>query len=69
MSRTLSKYEETKIIGLRATQIAYGSEPCVDCKSLDPLTIARQELKEKKIPMILLRPYPDGTKKEVIINK
>jgi len=68
MSRTLTKYEETKIIGLRAQQIACGSKPLVDSKSLDPLVIARQELKEKKIQFILYRPYPHASSQKVIIN-
>lgn len=57
----LSKYEKTKLIGLRVTQINKGSEPYVTSKSiLDPSLIAERELKEKKIPFIIKRPLPNG---------
>lgn len=57
----LSKYEKTKLIGLRVTQINKGSEPYVTSKSiLDPPLIAERELKEKKIPFIIKRPLPNG---------
>ena len=57
----LSKYEKTKLIGLRVTQINKGSEPYVISKSiLDPSLIAEKELKEKKIPFIIKRPLPNG---------
>lgn len=57
----LSKYEKTKLIGLRVTQINKGAEPYVSYKSiLEPSLIAEKELKEKKIPFIIKRPLPNG---------
>lgn len=57
----LSKYEKTKLIGLRVTQINKGSVTYVDPISiLDPSLIAERELKEKKIPFIIKRPLPNG---------
>jgi len=67
-SRRLTKYEVTKIIGIRAQQIACGSEPQVQSQSVDSLEIARQELKEGKIPMVLYREYPDKSKVAVKLN-
>ena len=53
----LTKYEKTKIIGLRAQQIATGSP--VFTKVPDgmssPIDIATKELNERKIPFILKR--------------
>lgn len=57
----LSKYEKTKILGLRVTQLNKGSEPYVDTRiTLDTSLIAEKELKEKKIPFIIKRPLPSG---------
>lgn len=62
MSIRLTKFETTKIIGTRAEQIARGATPNVDTTGLmDPIEIAKLELKEHKIPMVLERPLPDGT--------
>tara|TARA_B110000114_G_C15034142_1_gene374238 strand:+ start:726 stop:1301 length:576 start_codon:yes stop_codon:yes gene_type:complete len=58
----LSKYEKTKIIGLRVTQLNHGAIPFIDIKEsyLDKYLIAERELKEKKIPYIIKRPIPNG---------
>ena len=56
----LSKYERTRVLGLRAAQIDAGSAPLV--RSLDgKLTgsaIAELELHENKIPFVIQRPMP-----------
>jgi DNA-directed RNA polymerase I, II, and III subunit RPABC2 len=57
----MSKYEKTRILGLRALQISKGSPIMVDYKNeTDPLRIAQIELREGKIPMIIRRVLPDG---------
>jgi len=59
----ITKYERTRILGLRATQLANNAPPFVTLPDsiLDPLTIARMEYDAKKIMMIIRRPLPDGT--------
>ena len=54
----LTKYEKTKIIGLRAIQIQNGLEPFIDVPSdiIDACVIADMELHKRKIPFILRRP-------------
>ena len=54
----LTKYEKTKIIGLRAVQIQNGLKPFIDVPSdiIDSAVIADMELQQKKIPFILRRP-------------
>jgi DNA-directed RNA polymerase subunit K/omega len=64
----LTKYEETRIIGVRAHQIACGAHPRVKSKSLDPLTLAREELRNNKIPFVLKRSYPDGSIKKIVLH-
>ena len=57
----LTKYEKTKILGLRVSQINKGSDIYVNNNNyLEPSLIAEQELKEKKIPFIIKRPIPNG---------
>jgi DNA-directed RNA polymerase subunit K/omega len=60
----LSKYEKTKVIGLRVAQLNKGAEPYVTLKHatiLDNSLVAEKELKEKKLPFILMRPLFNGT--------
>lgn len=58
----LTKYEKTKVLGIRAKQIEDGSLPLVEVKNsiIDPYLIAIKELEEKKIPFIIRRPLPNG---------
>lgn len=54
----LTKYEKTKIIGLRSVQLANGLKPFVEVPTdiIDPVVIAEMELKEKLLPFIVKRP-------------
>jgi len=58
----LTLYEKTKILGLRASQLAQGARPFIDVP--DYLTteyeIAVAELKAKRLPFIIKRPLPNG---------
>ena len=59
----LSKYEKTKIIGLRVSQLNKGAEPYVALKTkliLDNSLVAEKELQEKRLPFIIMRPLPNG---------
>tara|TARA_B100000424_G_scaffold224511_1_gene184414 strand:- start:1074 stop:1862 length:789 start_codon:yes stop_codon:yes gene_type:complete len=58
----LTKYEKTRILGLRAKQLNNGSKPFVSVsnKIMDGYLIALKELEEKKIPFIIKRPLPNG---------
>ena len=58
----LTKYERTKILGLRTKQINNGSQifVTVDKNVIDGYNIALKELEEKKIPFIIQRPMPNG---------
>nr|AIE96970.1 DNA-directed RNA polymerases I, II, and III subunit RPABC2 (RPB6, POLR2F) [uncultured marine group II/III euryarchaeote AD1000_88_G11] len=59
----LSKYEKTRILGLRAKQINSGSELFIKLKDnniIDGYGIALLELKVKAIPFIIQRPIPNG---------
>ena len=58
----LTKYEKTRILGQRAKQINNGARPLIPItpNMIDGYLIALKELEEKKIPVIIRRPLPNG---------
>lgn len=61
----LTKYEKTRILGTRICQLNNGSKPYINIENtviIDNNIIAEKELMEKKIPIIIMRPLPDGRK-------
>ena len=58
----ITKFEKARLLGERAKQINAGAQPMVkvDDDIIDGYLIALQEFDEKKIPMILCRPLPNG---------
>lgn len=58
----LTKYEHTRILGIRSKQLNSGATPfiTIPIDMINGYTIANQELKEKKIPFIIRRPIPNG---------
>ena len=58
----LSKYEKTRIIGLRVSQLNKGAKPFITLKNkiLDNSLIAEKELQDKALPFIIMRPIPNA---------
>jgi DNA-directed RNA polymerase I, II, and III subunit RPABC2 len=58
----ITKFEKARLLGERAKQINAGAQPMVkvDEDIIDGYLIALKEYEEKKIPMILCRPLPNG---------
>lgn len=58
----LTKYERSKILGLRSKQLSYGAEAFIEVSSgiMSGYKIAVEELNQKKIPFIIRRPLPNG---------
>jgi DNA-directed RNA polymerase subunit K/omega len=58
----LTMYERTKVISLRAAQLAHGAAPFIDVPDYltDSYEIAKMELEAKRLPYILKRPLPNG---------
>jgi DNA-directed RNA polymerase I, II, and III subunit RPABC2 len=58
----LSLYERTKVLSLRASQLARGAPPFIDVPEYltDVYEVAKAELEAKRLPYILKRPLPDG---------
>lgn len=61
-SRIMTIYEKTRLLGIRTQQIDMGCDPLIDASEgfTDSLQIAEQELKQKKIPLIIRRYLPNG---------
>jgi len=66
----LTRYEKSKIIGLRAKQINSGGDLFIKAPAniIDGITLAKMELKKKKIPFIIRRPLPNGKNEYWDIN-
>jgi DNA-directed RNA polymerase I, II, and III subunit RPABC2 len=58
----MTKFEFTKIIGVRAEQIMQGAQVYADSIDNSPIAIAVSELREKKIPLIIRRKLMDKHK-------
>lgn len=57
-----TKYEVTAALAKRAKLLEGGAEPMVPYDDLIEVTdIAKRELRMRKIPIIIERPFPDGT--------
>lgn len=61
-SHIMTIYEKTRLLGIRTQQIDMGCEPLIDTSKgfTESLQIAEQELKEKKMPLIIRRFLPNG---------
>lgn len=58
----LTKFEKSKVLGIRAKQIDEGAQPFVKIMPnvITGYTIATMELIQKQIPFIIRRPLPNG---------
>ena len=57
----LFDFEKVRILGERAKQISMGAKPMIkNIETYDPKRIAKMELEQKVLPLIILRELPDG---------
>ena len=67
----LTKFEKTRVLGIRALQIAMGAPPMIkvpkDVK--DPLKIAEMELEAGVLPILIKRKIPGLGRKYVDVNE
>ena len=67
--KMLTKYEKTKIIGMRMEQLARSAMPYVDVKgAFDPYDIAMRELEDRVIPFMICRTLPNGDKEYWLLH-
>lgn len=58
----MTKYEKARVIGTRALQLSNGAQPMVKVDGIiDVMDIAKKELMEYKLPLVIRRKYPDGS--------
>mmetsp|Transcript_70723 Transcript_70723/g.129446 ORF Transcript_70723/g.129446 Transcript_70723/m.129446 type:complete len:89 (-) Transcript_70723:137-403(-) len=58
----MTKYERARILGARALQISMNAPVMIELDGeTDPLIIAENELRERKVPFVVRRYLPDGT--------
>lgn len=58
----MTKYEKTKLLGIRMQQLNTGAPPTISTKGLKNTNeIAKEELKSKKLPLLIRRIMPDGS--------
>jgi DNA-directed RNA polymerase subunit K/omega len=66
--KRMTRFEKAKVLGERASQISQGSPLAIKTNETDPLRIATEELRARKINMIISRPYPNGTKEDISVK-
>lgn len=66
---TLTKFEKARVLGQRAKQLSMGAIPLVDVAGLtSAIDIAKKELNNNKVPIIIKRTYPNGETKEIKVS-
>ena len=67
---TLTKFEKVRVLGQRANQLSMGAPPLVDIKGLtSAIDIAKKELMNNKVPLIITRTYPNGDSKDFKVSE
>lgn len=57
----LNKFEKARIIGVRKQQLSNGAEPKINTNNLTTIEeIVEEELKQRRIPLIIRRKLPNG---------
>jgi DNA-directed RNA polymerase subunit K/omega len=65
----LTKYERARIIGARATQLGLGATTTIELHDeTDIIDIATKELDQERIPIVIIRPYPNGVREKLDPN-
>ena len=66
----LTKYELSRILGIRSNQINMGAPPMIDVSSdMAPLHISALELKHGKLDVVIDRPLPGNLSYQVHIGE
>lgn len=66
----LTKYEYVRLLGDRTKQLIEGAKPMIkNVSNMNAQDIAREEIKLKVIPLIIIRPMPDGTKEKWLLSE
>jgi DNA-directed RNA polymerase subunit K/omega len=58
----ITKYEYVRLVGSRAIQIYQGAEIKIPCTNFNPYEIAKEEIRQCVIPLVIERTTPSGEK-------
>ena len=64
---TMTQYEYAKLLSVRARQLQLGMEPKITVDSnapYNPIEIAKQEISDRVIPLVIVRKIPDYKNKD-----
>lgn len=64
----LTKFEKTRVLGVRTKQIMAGGKIFVNTTETDPYKIALEELYQKRMPLMIRR-YFNSKYKDISVNK
>ena len=63
-------YERVRLVGERAKQLSLGAKPMIkNVENLNPKDIAKLELENKVMPLIIIRTLPNGVKEKWKISE
>lgn len=63
-------YERVRLLGERAKQLSLGAKPMIkNIENKGPKEIAKLELEQKVIPLIIIRTLPNGLKEKWFVNE
>ncbi len=66
---TITRFEQTRIIGARALQLAFGAPALLENKKvLSPYELSKAEFEEKVIPLSVIRNLPNGQFIRIEVN-
>ena len=61
----LNKFEKARLLGVRIQQLSSGAQPKIQTNGLNSIIeIVEEELKQRKIPLIIKRNLPNGDSEE-----
>ena len=61
----LNKFEKARLLGVRIQQLSAGAEPKININGLNSIVeIVEEELRQRKIPLIIKRNLPNGSSEE-----
>lgn len=61
----LNKFEKARLLGVRIQQLSSGAQPKISTNGLNSIIeIVEEELKQRKIPLIIKRNLPNGESEE-----
>ena len=65
---SITRFERARLITARALQLSFGAPPLVKPVSGDTAyDLAKKELEEKVLPLVVMRYYPDGKLERIAV--